>query len=71
MLRNELETKMKEKNCRHMVIVINENDPLGMAVELRAGILYDIYNNRRVNRKANIWGYITYEGGVPNRHPFN
>ena len=70
MLRKELEQYMKDQGIKHMVIVINKDDKLGAAVDLKNGILYDMYTGLRVNRKVDIWGYITYENGVPNRHPF-
>lgn len=70
MMRNELEAYMKAANMKRWTIVINENDPLGVGIELRGGILYDVYHNRRVDRKVNIWGYIDYPEGKPVRHPF-
>lgn len=70
MMRNEVEQLMKTKNIKSWVIVMNEHDPLGVGVELRGGFLYDIYTDHRINRKANIWGYIEYKEGKPVRFPF-
>lgn len=70
MLRSELENKMKNAGIRSMVIVLHKDDPLGACVELKSGILYDMYTGRRVDRKVDIWGYIRYEDGKPVRYPF-
>ena len=69
MLRNEVEAWMKKQGLKTLGIVLNETDDLGIYCELKSGILYD-YTGHRVDRKANIWGYITYEKGKPIRHAF-
>ena len=70
MLRKDVETYMKAHNLTTMVIVINENDRLGLSVSLHSGYLYNDYTGSRVDRKTPIWGYITFEKGKPIRHAF-
>lgn len=70
MTRSRLETLMKENGFKSLVIVINESDPLGINAVLKGGVLYNEYTGHRIDRKATIWGYITYTEGKPVRRPF-
>lgn len=69
MQRKDVETWMKAHKLSDIGIVFNESDELGVYCELRQGILYD-YTGHRVNRQANIWGYLEYVNGKPIRHAF-
>lgn len=70
MMRSELEARMKQLGLKHIVIVVDEHDPLGMFCELKGGFLVD-YTGHRIDRKKNIWGYLTWPNQIPARHPLS
>lgn len=66
MLRIDIENYMKKNNIKHIGIILNESDKLGMFCSLSSGFLVD-YTGHRVDRKKNIWGFIKHENGRPIR----
>lgn len=66
MLRKNIEELMKQRGLKTIVIVINENDKLGMLCSLQGGVLIDCYAHR-VDRKKDIWGFISFENQKPIR----
>ena len=46
MLRKNIEELMKQRGLKTIVIVINENDKLGMLCSLQGGVLIDCYAHR-------------------------
>lgn len=69
MLRKDLESLMKQKHADHVVIIINENDEKGVLCYLKGGYLCDCWG-KRIDRKANIWGFMKFTNGVMSRHPW-
>lgn len=70
MLRKDIEQMMKTKGQKNIVLVLDENDKLGMLCSLSGGYLIDCWGHR-VDRKKDIWGYIDYNSGnIGIRKPF-
>lgn len=69
MLRVEVESLMKQKNQNSIVLVLNEQDKLGIYCELKGGFLCD-YTGHRVDRKKDIWGYMEWNKGKSSRIKF-
>ena len=70
MLRKDIEQMMKTKGQKNIVLLLNENDKLGMLCSLSGGYLIDCWGHR-VDRKKDIWGYIDYSSNnVGIRKPF-
>lgn len=66
MLRIDIETYMKNNNLKHIDLVLNESDKLGIYCSLSGGYLVD-YTNHRVDRKKDIWGFLKWENGKATR----
>lgn len=66
MYRKEIEEKLKAAGQKDIGIIYNKDDNLGVYCELKGGFLTD-YTGHRVDRKKDIWGYISYDftGGYP------
>lgn len=70
MLRKDIEQMMKTKGQKNIVLVLDENDELGILCSLSGGYLMDCWGHR-VDRKKDIWGYIDYSGNnIGIRKPF-
>ena len=71
MLRKDIETMMKAKGKKSIVIIYNKNDRLGMYCFLQGGYLMDCWGHR-VDRKKDIWGFMEFDGkGNADRVDFN
>ena len=66
MLRAQIEDYMKLNNIKQIDLVYNEDDKLAIYCTLRAGKLYD-YTGHVVDRKKDIWGYLKWTNGTPER----
>lgn len=69
MKRADIEQWLKKNGQNTIVLVYNQTDKLGVYCELKGGFLCD-YTGHRVNRAANIWGFVAWENGQPSHIPF-
>lgn len=71
MLRKEVEEFMRAHNMTQIDIIYNENDNLGIYCTLGSNGTLKDYTNHVVNRKKDIWGYIHWINGSPERRKFD
>lgn len=69
MYRVDIEKYLKEHKIEQIDLVVNEEDKLAIYCKIKNGKLYD-YTDHVVDRKKNIWGYLRWENGKPERVAF-
>lgn len=62
MLRTDIEKYMKENKLDQIDLIYNKQDKLAVYCLLKNGKLHD-YSGHVVDRKINIWGYLSWANG--------
>lgn len=70
MTNKEIVSFMQERGIKHLAVVVNEDDDLGVLLCLTPSGKLNTYEGKTAGAKFKAWGYIKYNEGYRTRVPF-